>query len=137
MYRSALDFLRQDCKNITDFFRKNGKLQTMTTRELFDFITDIRIDDVDEDKYLNVMQGKIAERAGKLQTNEEKVLEKVFMQAFIPRSLAEVADYESDAKKIRAGDTEDIFYRALTGFDIKQKNLNEENEENELEEGER
>ena len=33
--------------------------------------------------------------------------------------MAEVADYEADAEKIRAGDTEEIFYRALTGFDIK------------------
>ena len=46
---SALDFLRQDIVNINDYFTKVGKLQTMTTRQLFHFVTtkieDFAVDD--------------------------------------------------------------------------------------------
>lgn len=35
----ALEFLRKDCTNITDFFKKNG-VCTMTVKELFDFVVD-------------------------------------------------------------------------------------------------
>jgi RIO kinase 1 len=40
----ALDFLRRDCVVMNDFFRKN-KAYVMTTLKLFNFITDITIDD--------------------------------------------------------------------------------------------
>ncbi|EED94593.1 predicted protein, partial [Thalassiosira pseudonana CCMP1335] len=36
---SALDFLRKDASNVNDFFRKNGNLNVMTTRQLFEFVT--------------------------------------------------------------------------------------------------
>ncbi len=87
---SALDFLRKDSKNIADFFRKEGKLNVMTTRELFDFITDIRITDVDE--YLRKMEDDVHRRGP--MTADQEVDDKVFMQAFIPRHLGEVEDYE-------------------------------------------
>ncbi|ORZ31893.1 RIO1 family-domain-containing protein [Catenaria anguillulae PL171] len=35
----ALEFLRKDCANITDFFRKKGVV-TLSLRQLFDFVTD-------------------------------------------------------------------------------------------------
>ncbi|GMH60481.1 hypothetical protein TL16_g03060, partial [Triparma laevis f. inornata] len=36
---SALDFLRKDISNVNDFFRKYGKLDVMSTRQLFEFVT--------------------------------------------------------------------------------------------------
>ena len=36
---SALDFLRKDSSNVNDFFEKMGKLNVMTTRQLFEFVT--------------------------------------------------------------------------------------------------
>ena len=40
-------FLRMDCKNVTDYFKRVTKeLTPMTPRELFDFITDAAIKSV-------------------------------------------------------------------------------------------
>jgi RIO kinase 1 len=36
---SALDFLRKDAANVNDYFRKVGRLNVMTTRQLFEFVT--------------------------------------------------------------------------------------------------
>ena len=54
-----------------------GKLSTMSTRELFDFVTDVRI--ADENEYLTKMQEIIALRPTE-KTNEERVMEEVFMK---------------------------------------------------------
>ncbi|KAL2928101.1 Serine/threonine-protein kinase RIO1 [Bienertia sinuspersici] len=48
----ALDFLREDCLHVSDFFKKNG-VAVMTIRELFDFIVDPTIADDDVDSYLD------------------------------------------------------------------------------------
>lgn len=49
---NALIFLQMDCTNITHFFRKNG-IAVMTTKELFDFITDVAITDDKVNEYLD------------------------------------------------------------------------------------
>ncbi|KAJ2156046.1 Serine/threonine-protein kinase rio1 [Coemansia sp. RSA 552] len=36
----ALDFLRHDCNNVTEYFRKRGNVRTMSLRRLFEFVTD-------------------------------------------------------------------------------------------------
>jgi len=36
----ALEFLRRDCNNINDFFRRKG-VRVLTTQHLFNFTTDI------------------------------------------------------------------------------------------------
>jgi RIO-like serine/threonine protein kinase len=51
----ALDFLREDCKHVNDFFRKAG-MPTLTLRELFDFITDPLVTEGNRDAVLNVLQ---------------------------------------------------------------------------------
>lgn len=40
----ALDFLREDCKHVNDYFRKSG-VATLTVRELFEFTVDPAITD--------------------------------------------------------------------------------------------
>lgn len=47
----ALAFLMKDCTNITEFFSKKG-LQTMTTKELFEFVTSLSISEDSVDTYL-------------------------------------------------------------------------------------
>lgn len=47
----ALSFLMKDCTNITDFFSKRG-VATMTTKELFEFVTDVALTDEKVDEYL-------------------------------------------------------------------------------------
>jgi RIO kinase 1 len=54
----ALDFLRRDCVNINDFFKRKG-LQTLNTQEAFDFITDILI--TNENEYLANLFSKTSE----------------------------------------------------------------------------
>ncbi len=47
----ALSFLMKDCTNITDFFSKR-EVATMSTKELFDFVTDVSLSNERVDEYL-------------------------------------------------------------------------------------
>lgn len=85
----ALLFLRKDCTNISDFFRKKG-VATMTVKELFDFITDPSITDDNMDAYLEKVSETVANRNYDEMTEKEKVEEEVFKNAFIPKRLDEV-----------------------------------------------
>lgn len=58
----ALEFLRKDCTNISEFFRKR-EVATMTVRELFEFVTNPNIRNAEQvDTYLEEMSERIAER---------------------------------------------------------------------------
>lgn len=70
----SLKFLRVDCTNVTNFFRKN-KVSTMTDKELFDFITDVMITDVDE--YLDKAMEIASQRVVNHITEKEKVDQEV------------------------------------------------------------
>lgn len=85
----ALEFLRKDCTNITDFFAKK-EVATMTVRELFTFITDPNITDKNMENYLEQMANKIGDRNINDLTQLEKVDEEVFKRAYIPKRLDEV-----------------------------------------------
>eukprot|EP00850_Spirogloea_muscicola_P023327 SM000347S13001 [mRNA] locus=s347:84839:88882:- [translate_table: standard] len=111
----ALDFLREDCLHVTDFFRKND-VAVMTVRELFDFVTDPSIADDQVEEYLDKMQIVIGSRATEL-TAEEATREAVFVQSFIPRTLDQVPNYERDHDRIASGQsTEGIYYQTLVGL---------------------
>ncbi|RWS28454.1 serine/threonine-protein kinase RIO1-like protein [Leptotrombidium deliense] len=105
---SSLNFLRKDCVNVTDYFRKKGVL-TMSVKELFDFVTDPNIDESNIDDYLKKAQ-EIAENRGAT-TNEENV----FIESFIPRRLDEVVDYENDIVCAKKGE-KDILYKTITAL---------------------
>jgi RIO kinase 1 len=111
----ALEFLRKDCSNITDFFRKKG-VGTMTVRELFDFVTDPTITDENMDDYLERMQQIASQRTEEERSELEKVDEEVFMRSFIPKRLDEVLNVERDIQKSKAGDHKEILYHTLTGL---------------------
>lgn len=49
-------------------------------------------------------------------TAEQEVDEEVFRQAFIPRRLEEVANFERDFKRLQAGQTEGIYFQTMTGM---------------------
>src|SRR5262249_46424495 len=111
---NALHFLRKDCTNVTDFFRKHH-VPVMLVRELFDFITDPTLPAVHNeqvDSRLLEIQRKIAERDNEhlFSLASTQVSEQVFMNAFIPRKLDDAVHVERDMEKINAGDTEDMFY---------------------------
>ncbi|PIA16457.1 RIO1-domain-containing protein [Coemansia reversa NRRL 1564] len=114
----ALDFLRHDCNNVTEFFRKRGNVRTMSLRQIFKFITDTTIgNEVEEiDRSLDI----IREELDNLSDQDLTTLradDEVFRQSYIPRSLEEVYDYERDVKKINQGLKNDLIYRDLLGPD--------------------
>ncbi|CAO2815248.1 unnamed protein product [Amaranthus hypochondriacus] len=111
----ALDFLREDCVHVSDFFKKNG-VAVMTIRELFDFIVDSTITDDAVDSYLEEVQQKILARGDTI-TAEEQIADSVFVQSYIPKTLEQVKDAEEDAFRLTSGnDTGDMYYKTITGL---------------------
>ena len=111
----ALEFLRKDCWNVTEFFRRRG-VCAMTVRELFDFVTDLSLGDDRVEEYLRRMEEKTVEREPGSQEAEDLVSEAVFKQIFIPRTLQEVEKFEEDFQKMRMGEGRDIAYSVVTGM---------------------
>ncbi len=123
---SALDFLRKDVSNVNDFFRKNGNLSVMTTRQLFEFITSTVIEDTEESesKALDDIMEKADRQADILAnaTIDEKkeweqkndVDEAVFMSQFLPRSLNQVA--ELDIQMMEDGEVEETYAHAVAAL---------------------
>lgn len=123
---SALDFLRKDASNVNDFFRKNGNLNVMTTRQLFEFVTSTLIDATLEaesaaldsimehvDSSATLME-KATENERRALNQQESMDEAVFMSQFLPRSLNQVADYE--VSKIQEGDIEETYAHAVAAL---------------------
>lgn len=111
----ALEFLRKDCTNVTEFFKKNG-VCVMTVKELFDFVTDPNINDDNLEDYLEKAQSIAANREVTGNNPEEIVKEEVFKKVYIPRTLDEVVQFEKDADKAKDGKGDEILYRTLTGM---------------------
>lgn len=86
----AFEFLRKDCTNISEFFRKK-EVATMTVKELFEFVIDQTITDDNMEEYLETISERIANRDLNMLTELEKVEEEVFKQAYIPKRLDEVS----------------------------------------------
>lgn len=107
----AMEFLRKDCSNITNYFRKYG-VPVMTVRELFDFITDLNITENNINEYLSRAQEIAVNRNSDAISEEAKIDEEVFKQAYIPKRLNEVIDVEND---IFSEDRE-ILYDSVTGL---------------------
>ncbi|KAJ8772308.1 hypothetical protein K2173_027485 [Erythroxylum novogranatense] len=109
----ALDFLREDCVHVSDFFKKNG-VAVMTIRELFDFIVDPTITDDSVDSYLEEVQKRVSERD---MTEEDEIADSVFLQAYIPKTLEHVKNAEDEAFRLKSGeDTGDMYYKTITGL---------------------
>ncbi|KAJ8328006.1 Serine/threonine-protein kinase rio1 [Batrachochytrium dendrobatidis] len=142
----ALEFLRKDCSNLVDYFRKRLTEQIMTLREVFDFVvSDLNVfvkyldsqgvstvfDDTltsqeNEDrilnKYLDHMHTEIAKRPSTyLEDSTVQSNEQVFKNVYIPRTLDEIQTVEADIKKMEDGDDADIMYKAVTGIAIEHK----------------
>ncbi|KAJ0105821.1 hypothetical protein Patl1_18310 [Pistacia atlantica] len=110
----ALDFLREDCVHVSDFFKKHG-VAVMTIRELFDFIVDPSIADDCVDSYLEEAQQKILAR-GDISV-EDEIADSVFVQSYIPKTLEHVKNAEEDVQRLTSGkDTGDMYYKTITGL---------------------
>ncbi|XP_062115818.1 uncharacterized protein LOC133829965 [Humulus lupulus] len=110
----ALDFLREDCVHVSDFFKKHG-VAVMTIRELFDFIVDPCIADDGVESYLEELQQRIMSRGDV--TAEEEIADSVFVQSYIPKTLDHVKNVEEDVIRLTSGqDTGDMYYQTITGL---------------------
>ena len=113
----ALDFLREDCRHVNDFFRRAGGVAVLTGRELFDFVVDptLAAAPAAEDAAAKASGRATRAEAAALSAlmeaaasrplergAEAEVAEAVFHQAFIPRRLDEVAHYERDRDRAMA-----------------------------------
>ena len=107
---SALEFLRKDCFNINDYFSKKDVL-TMTTKELFDFVTDPNITEKNIDKYLEKAQQLAEERAMDGGQKAEEILDdEVFKQVYIPQRLEQVMHYDKQTNR------DQTHYKTLAGL---------------------
>ncbi|XP_050545817.1 serine/threonine-protein kinase RIO1-like [Daktulosphaira vitifoliae] len=110
----ALEFLRKDCTNITEFFRHHD-VATLTIKSLFDFLTDPTITPDNMEACLDLIQAQMT-NSNNL-TNEEQVEEEVFKNAYIPKNLNEVVDFERDINLIKSGQTtEELIYQKIVGL---------------------
>ncbi|XP_060592591.1 serine/threonine-protein kinase RIO1-like [Ruditapes philippinarum] len=111
----ALEFLRKDCTNVTEYFKKKG-VSTLTVKELFDFVTDISITDDNLDDYLDKCMMITSNRTIDDVTEQDKIDEQVFKNAYIPRTLDAVIDFERDFYKAKKGDTNEFLYSKISGL---------------------
>lgn len=100
----ALEFLRKDCMNVNQFFMKKN-VSVLSTKELFEFITDPSIDGKNVGDCIQALLRKASLRSIDDLTAEEKVNEQVFMKSFIPKSLDEIANPERHMSGVASGTT--------------------------------
>jgi len=120
---SALDFLRKDICNVNEYFRKAGRLEVMSTRQLFEFVTSTIIENTEESESLALdrLMEEVEDEREKLEgksdqdrlkaTHEADVAEAVFMSQFIPRSLSQVNEVE--LQRMEKGEREEDYVRAV------------------------
>uniref|UniRef100_A0A1A9WSS5 Serine/threonine-protein kinase RIO1 n=1 Tax=Glossina brevipalpis TaxID=37001 RepID=A0A1A9WSS5_9MUSC len=114
----AFDFLRKDCVNISEFFRKKS-VATMTIKELFDFITDQSITENNMETCLERLSEQIKDRDCLTLTAQEKIDEAVWQNTYIPKRLDEVPHFERDVDRSRKGETSNLIYGKIMGLDEK------------------
>jgi RIO kinase 1 len=124
----SLEFLRMDIKNVTDFFRKRGVL-ALSERKAFEFIT-AENSTVDREEMSEAIGKMMVEDQGNQDDQEKQddaeVDERVFRQAYIPKSLFEVVDAERDVGIIQQGGKDDLIYAKFLNVQETKPQHNEE-----------
>ncbi|PPQ65405.1 hypothetical protein CVT26_000030 [Gymnopilus dilepis] len=123
---SAFDFLRNDIKNVEDFFSRLG-VSCLGLRRCFEFVTKEKLTEeegVSEEEYLQRLLVEKAtpadeqendEKEGPSESKEDAAHEdSVFLRSFIPRTLNEVFDPERDVEKHKRGD--ELIYAETIGL---------------------
>eukprot|EP00817_Percolomonadidae_sp_ATCC50343_P006782 CAMPEP_0117429614 /NCGR_PEP_ID=MMETSP0758-20121206/9146_1 /TAXON_ID=63605 /ORGANISM="Percolomonas cosmopolitus, Strain AE-1 (ATCC 50343)" /LENGTH=582 /DNA_ID=CAMNT_0005216795 /DNA_START=6 /DNA_END=1751 /DNA_ORIENTATION=- len=128
---NALVFLRKDCENIKEYFRKNHITNGLTTRELFEFITDINLKKEQVDSYLDYMLEKCKDRVLPNPTSVSyDVDERVFQEAYIPRNIREIGQetFERFQDQLADGtaNPDELLFTTVTGMRADLKGAKEE-----------
>ena len=111
----ALEFMRMDIKNVGDFFRRQG-IDTLQDRTIFNFITS-PTGPVEEPALSEAVENLYKTREA-VADNDEAAAEmevdnEVFRNQYIPQTLEQVYDIEKDARKLDAGQGDQLVYRNL------------------------
>lgn len=121
---SAFDFLRNDLKNVEDFFGRVG-VKTLGLRRCFEFVTREKLANEGEDEgavlkhWLEEAQPEEevedqgAEDIGREEAAHE---DEVFMRSYIPRTLNEVYDPERDVEALKKGGVKGLIYADTIGL---------------------
>ena len=129
----ALEFLRSDCTNVTDFFgskRCAGGLHTMSKVALFNFIVRPGVPDDQLDGLIDAARREYsalleAERdplqRESREAQEWKVAEAAFLRSYIPRTLMDVTDCERDIFNPERAPP--MLYSSVTGLPGKEQPL--------------
>jgi len=115
----ALEFLRKDLVNVTEFFRKFD-IAVLGLRELFDWVVDVSDD---WQKRLDDLEKLAANRTEEERSAQQIVDEEVFKQVFIPRRLNEVDKPERDINILKTEGKLGVDYSAVTGLNNDSNNL--------------
>lgn len=120
----ALDFLRRDCANVNDFFRRSGVVAVLGVRELFDFVTGEHIGDSqhEQESALTALLDGAASRdlaSSRVARHDDEV----FMRSYIPRTLQEVKLTNDQFSKpvMPTEDSDSHLFAKLTGLSVTQK----------------
>jgi len=111
----ALKFLREDCFNVTRFFRKKG-VPTMTLKEFIVFIVDKNITTENKDEWLDVLKKRVSERGADFMTEDMKIDEEVFKNTYLPQNFAQVVNFERDRRRLKEGSVAGLEYPVVLGM---------------------
>lgn len=111
----ALDFLRKDLQNVTEFFRRKG-VNVLGVRDLFDFVVDPSIGEGEaEEAALQELNMRAEAMTEEEQSAEQIVQEEVFKSIHIPRTLDEVSRPEIETSQAKTRE-ESHPYQAVAGI---------------------
>lgn len=132
------EFLRMDIKNLGDFFRRQG-VDTLSDRAIFNFIVATE-GPVEEAEMVQTIEKLYETRlaAGDGDDDEEAQAEievdnEVFRNQYMPQTLEQVYDIESDGRKLGQGQGDTLVYRHLLADQVASKD--EDGNEAEAEDG--
>jgi RIO kinase 1 len=126
---NALEFLRKDCANVHDFFKKKS-VQVMYIRDTFEFITAPRLslfstatNDLSEDAVMDLYLEEYQQRVAEGKIIHDASADTVFQHAYIPRRLEEVLNVEREIDRVHSmgSDADGILYRSIAGVVVKGK----------------
>ncbi|KAI5835180.1 RIO1-domain-containing protein [Schizophyllum commune Tattone D] len=124
----AFDFLRNDLKNVEEFFGRLG-VGCLGLRRAFEFVTrervakDEAITETDEEALRRWMEESAHGEGGGDAADEDTSAKEqashedaVFMRSYIPRTLNEVYDPERDVEVLKSGGGKDLIYKDAVGL---------------------
>ncbi|WVN89869.1 uncharacterized protein L203_105099 [Cryptococcus depauperatus CBS 7841] len=114
----AFDFLRSDLSNIEEFFGRRG-IRTLGLRRSWEFVVSEVIGCGPNENLGNEGEIKLRDIVSEwIKTPSDESDDAVFMNSYIPRTLADVYDPERDVDVLKNGKGDDLIYAGITGLKL-------------------